>query len=64
MFTSCQYEGALIVAQALADRTSKWLMTTDSILQDDKIVFGKIDGVEGQIKNGSLTICKCEAPRR
>ena len=36
-----------IVAQVLVDHTSERLMTTDSILWDNRTVFGKIDGVGG-----------------
>lgn len=41
---------ALIVAQALADRTSEWLITTDSILLDNKTVFDKIDAMGSKLK--------------
>jgi len=41
---------ALIVAQALADRTSEWLITTDSILLDNKTVFDKIDAIGSKLK--------------
>ena len=41
---------ALIVAQAIADHTSEWLITTDSVLLDNKTVFDKVDDVGSKLK--------------
>jgi len=42
---------ALIVAQALADRTSEWLITTDSKLLDNKIIVDRIyDDAKSNLK--------------
>ena len=40
----------LIVAQALADHTSEWLITTDLPLLNNKTVFDKIDDVASKLK--------------
>jgi predicted nucleic acid-binding protein len=41
---------ALIVAQAIADHTSEWLITTDSVLLDNKTVFDKVDDAKSNLK--------------
>ena len=41
---------ALIVAQALADHTSEWLITTDSLLQDNQAIFKKKEEIGSNLK--------------
>jgi hypothetical protein len=41
---------ALIVAQALADHTSEWLITTDSLLLDNRAIFKKKEEIGSNLK--------------